>query len=351
MRRKSIFVLIMFFCATPVSAVIFNDGGTHVVDSNLGIDVPITVDNESHLIFNEGGIARAISCQNGRVNMNGGWLHMGFTGWNNSRIDMYGGTTSVTYGNGCSLKNQAIARIFDGIVKQSFGAYDQSQAFIYGGELQSNILALDESEISISGGIINGDLIAREGTIIISGTGFNYDYGEISDLSGMLTGTLDNGDSINSWFYRQDNAGNGNYGTVILVPEADKVLLFDPNGGEELVAGATYHITWETESSIENVLIEYSADDGQGWNEVNTVPNNGSYEWIVPDVTSANCLVRISDASYPSWYDTSDDMFTIYVCTLAYDLNHNCFVDFSDFAFLVSEWLQCGNPFDSNCIP
>lgn len=149
--------------------------------------------------------------------------------------------------------------------------------------------------------------------------------------------------------YYQD--ATGDHGFVYTIPESATLLLLDPNGGEELVAGATYHITWETEGSIENVLIEYSTDDGQSWNEVNTVPNNGSYEWTVPDVTSANCLVRISDASYPSWYDTSDDMFTIYVCTLAYDLNHDCLVNLSDFAFLVSEWLQCGNPFDSNCIP
>jgi hypothetical protein len=74
--------------------------------------------------------------------------------------------------------------------------------------------------------------------------------------------------------------------------------------------------------------------------------------WEVPDVNnSQQCLVRISGAACPHVNDTSDAVFTIYRCTLAYDLNGDCYVDFYDFALMALEWQECGNPYDPNCQP
>jgi hypothetical protein len=58
-------------------------------------------------------------------------------------------------------------------------------------------------------------------------------------------------------------------------------------------------------------LIEFSTDNGQNWNVVNTVPNSGSYSWLVPAVDSKQCLARVSDAIDPTISDTSDGLFTI----------------------------------------
>ena len=43
----------------------------------------------------------------------------------------------------------------------------------------------------------------------------------------------------------------------------------------------------------------------------------------------------------------------IYECSavLTGDLNGDCRVDFKDFAIFASQWLQCGDPFDQNCVP
>ncbi len=127
------------------------------------------------------------------------------------------------------------------------------------------------------------------------------------------------------------------------------LLLLTPNGWEELPAGSTYEITWETTGIVENVLIEYSINNGLDWTDVNTVTNTGSYMWEVPDVNSQLCLVYISDPCCPGVNDTSDNTFTIYQCMLAYDLNHDCIVNELDFCLLMSEWQCCGNPFDPNC--
>lgn len=129
------------------------------------------------------------------------------------------------------------------------------------------------------------------------------------------------------------------------------LTLLTPNGGEELVAGTTYEITWDTNGIIENVSLEYSTNNSSDWTAIDTVPNTDSYIWEVPDVNSQQCLVYVSDSVYPIVNDTSDGVFTMYICELASDLDGNCVIDFYDFGTMANEWLKCGNPFDPNCQP
>jgi hypothetical protein len=130
-----------------------------------------------------------------------------------------------------------------------------------------------------------------------------------------------------------------------------ELTLLTPNGSEKLVAGSSYDITWETTGVVENIIIEYSDNNGLDWTAIDTVANVDSYPWLVPDINSNQCLVDISDVNYPATEDVSDNVFRIYICTLGYDLNHDCFVNLLDFSLLASEWLQCGDPCDPQCQP
>ena len=129
------------------------------------------------------------------------------------------------------------------------------------------------------------------------------------------------------------------------------ITIVDPNGGEELISGQTETISWDTVGDINNVKIEFSDSNGQTWTDVNSsIPNNGSYNWLIPEVTSQNCLVRVSDVNNGDVDDTSDDVFSIYVCQLSSvgqdaDLDDNCKVDFVDFSIWSLQWLSNGNPF------
>lgn len=130
------------------------------------------------------------------------------------------------------------------------------------------------------------------------------------------------------------------------------LLVKTPDGGESWIAGTTQNIQWETsDPCISQVKIELSTNNGIDWNDVNTVPNTGSYQWVIPKVTSNQCLVRISNASDANVYDTSNDTFTIYECRLSSkaDLNGDCKIDFVDLAIMAQDWLRNGNPFDENC--
>ncbi len=137
---------------------------------------------------------------------------------------------------------------------------------------------------------------------------------------------------------------------ILAAREPGTILLLEPNGGEELIAGKTYTINWLVwQGGDPNATIEYSDNNGIDWNMIDpNTGNDGSYEWTVPAVTSNQCLVRISDANDPNLSDTSDDLFTIYVCQLSSqsNLDNDCDVDFVDFSIWVQDWLKNGNPFD-----
>jgi len=127
------------------------------------------------------------------------------------------------------------------------------------------------------------------------------------------------------------------------------ILLSSPNGGEELIAGQTETISWDSAGDINYVSLEYSANNGVSWSDVNSsTANDGSYDWVVPEVTSNQCLVRVSDVNDANIYDTSDDVFTIFQCLgpVPGDLNNDCYVDFLDFAIVAEHWLHTGNPLD-----
>lgn len=129
------------------------------------------------------------------------------------------------------------------------------------------------------------------------------------------------------------------------------ITLLTPNGGENIVADSKYNVTWNNTGTIDYVNLKYSVDDGNNWTLSNTVANTGSYLWRVADVNSTKCKLRISDAGMTDANDASNNRFRIYRCSLQYDLNNDCVVDFKDFADLTSEWLLCGDPANPNCVP
>ena len=136
-----------------------------------------------------------------------------------------------------------------------------------------------------------------------------------------------------------------------VIPCQAGITIVAPNGGEELISGQTEIISWDTVGDINDIKIEFSDSNGQTWTDVNSsIPNNGSYDWLIPQVTSQNCLVRVSDVNNADVNDTSDNVFSVYVCQLSSpaNLDNDCDVDFIDFSIFAQDWLRNGNPFDEN---
>jgi len=106
-----------------------------------------------------------------------------------------------------------------------------------------------------------------------------------------------------------------NIETLITVSDEVKAKILDvtaPNGGETWLEGEYHDITWNYMAGIVNVKIEYSVNNGANWSPVvNSTPCDGTYNWLIPNENSNQCLIKISDADDSAIFDISDDVFTI----------------------------------------
>jgi hypothetical protein len=93
---------------------------------------------------------------------------------------------------------------------------------------------------------------------------------------------------------------------------ADVLTLLSPIGGEFFIFGDTENIQWGY-TNITTIKIEYSTDNGSNWIEVSasTLSSSESYDWIIPNENSNQCLLKISDVANPAIFDVSDNTFEI----------------------------------------
>jgi|GEM_PF-4836028 len=116
----------------------------------------------------------------------------------------------------------------------------------------------------------------------------------------------------NGWFrIRYEESGIGG-GTTRLHGVIPLTVVTCPNGGEEWEVGSSHTITWMSIDSIAEVDVEYSTNGGTDWDLIiSATANDGGHLWTVPNTPSANCLVKISDASDGNPSDISNAPFTL----------------------------------------
>jgi hypothetical protein len=197
------------------------DSGYHVIQNGEDSDTHFDIRNDSVLDM-LGGTFRSISGWDfSTVNVSGGAL-TNLWGYESSTVNISGGTFSDNvdaYGN--STMNISGGNFtYDRIA-----ATDSGMVNISGGIVSCPILATGSSTVNISGGVFSDTLYAAMSTTVyIHGKNFNLPLGEITALTGTLTGTLDSGDAIQIPFIRDEGTA------VILVPEP-ATLLFLGLGG------------------------------------------------------------------------------------------------------------------------
>ena len=145
----------------------------------------------------------------------------------------------------------------------------------------------------------------------------NYGYvlGEVDGLNVTLTWMQRHTDDLMiPGIYQPDD--------VWSYAVSPRPIVLSPNGGENLAAASPYTITWKTQqgTDLDAVIIEYSTDNGQNWQTIETVGNTsspqdalGRYTWDpLPVADSNQCLIRIGDPLDIAISDTSDGIFTIF---------------------------------------
>ncbi|MFZ4548078.1 MAG: T9SS type A sorting domain-containing protein [Bacteroidales bacterium] len=97
---------------------------------------------------------------------------------------------------------------------------------------------------------------------------------------------------------------------------AQSLTIQTPNGGEVWTYGGTEIATWTGQNLSGIVKIEFSYNGGTNWwyfGEVPSGPNGGSASVSVPNTSTSNAILRITDVANPSVSDISNAPFSVYV--------------------------------------
>lgn len=134
---------------------------------------------------------------------------------------------------------------------------------------------------------------------------------------GNETVTLPSGNSDNCLFRISSSSSMGvvdksNAVLTIGTPPVSTINVTYPNGGETFDANYWKNITWTSTGTVSNVNIEISDDGGITWKRMAyAVANNNSFIINIPNSTSAQCLIKVTNAENLNISDVSDNFFTV----------------------------------------
>jgi hypothetical protein len=170
-----------------------------------------------------------------------------------------------------------------------------------GGLNWNNAPPISGTALSSAGSVSVNSWVEFEVTSAITGNG-TFSFGLKSNASDVV-------------YYSSKEGGN----KPELVIESDSgpppppsLAVASPNGGESWTIGSTRTIRWSSTGSLANVSLEFSDDAGATWSTISSsTPNDGDFDWTIPDAESNQCLVRIADVADSDPVDVSDGVFSV----------------------------------------
>ncbi len=79
------------------------------------------------------------------------------------------------------------------------------------------------------------------------------------------------------------------------ITKTTDVVMVTPNGGEVWNAWDQHQISYIKTSNANNVNLSYSVDGGVNWTSIATNQSGGAYNWTIPNLPSAQALVRVQE--------------------------------------------------------
>lgn len=116
------------------------------------------------------------------------------------------------------------------------------------------------------------------------------------------------------------NSGSGQSGLFTINAAPDQtppsITLIGPNGGENLAMGTVISVGWSATDNVgvTAIGIDFSSNGGASWLPVvSGEPNDGAWDWTVPNVATTQALLRVTgrDAAGNSALDLSNSGFAI----------------------------------------
>jgi hypothetical protein len=169
------------------------------------------------------GVWKVSAYESSAVTVSGGTVWTALTGYDTSTTAITGGFLGVAPSQTVDAYDSSTITMSGGTVKYSLRAYGSSTITMSGGTVNW-LLARGSSAVTMSGGTVEDELVADESsTITIVGSGFEVDgvpvlYGDLTALTGTLTGALASGDPIDNVFFQ---GGGSHTGTITLASPED----------------------------------------------------------------------------------------------------------------------------------
>ena len=302
------------------------NSGTTWTAVNSGLmnkNVQTLLVNGTNLFAGTSGGGVFLSTNNGTswTAINSGMIHTQVYSLAMSGTNLFAGT----YGAGVFLSTNngtSWTAINSGLTNTNVFSLDISGRNIFAGTYGGVFLSTNNgtSWTAVNSGLTNTKVhsLAVGGTNLFAGT---YGGGVFLSTNNGTSWTGINAGLANSNIWSLAVSGTklfaGTFGSGVWRRSLSEIvspsiLVWTPDGGESWKGGTTRNITW-TSTLVTNVKIEYSTNNGGGWDTVATsLPASaGSYAWIVRNTPTTQAMVRISDASNALTYDLSDVTFTI----------------------------------------
>ena len=243
-----------------IDPVIYADGDVHVINTDMTpqfihvfdgpSNAPTTVRIEGDASIATDGLGSSFEVFDSSIGeVHGGNIERDIDAHNSAIVRIFGGEVgddvdagdhsqvmihAGTIGGDVEASSEGRVSIFGGNIFDDVQATDHGRIQVFGGFLGEDIEVNDNGQISIHGGIIGPDNVSDEqiqafgdGLISLHGTNFSIDgsavaLGAISQLEGVISGTLADGNAFDMAFIQEDA------GQIVLnapVPEPSTGLL------------------------------------------------------------------------------------------------------------------------------
>jgi hypothetical protein len=220
----------VFVSDGTIGSILLDDTDGFITGGNIDT-VSVSSDSVGNLTIAGGVITSVTSASAGLLTVTDGEIiHLAST--HGGRLEFSGGLVSTLFQLGL-IEN--LATISGGTVQgtiRNFGG----DLEISGGQVSASIDTGTSATTVITGGFMGPSILIGAnpggdipgGSVIVSGSGFNLPLGEVTALSGTLTGVLTDGTVLNSSF---DRCGGGcepphlSAGVLTLIPEPSTAAL------------------------------------------------------------------------------------------------------------------------------
>lgn len=120
------------------------------------------------------------------------------------------------------------------------------------------------------------------------------------------------GYTIYFWRVRAENQGGDSEWSepwsFTTEPDENVLSILAPSKKELLKGSQNYNIRWKSTNKINEVTLEYSTNTGETWTVIDDAvdASSGTNSWTIPDTSSVNARIKITDNDNPDFYSISE---------------------------------------------